>query len=121
METELQKRAVERLTEIFLDYTFEYPICVTPDMHIDVSSGIPISCCIQSGWLANADKAYDTVRLMSGLKNGELSVFALVEDGMFEKNIMYPVALLSEMLWSCDAELNDIIRYTALREYVTFA
>lgn len=81
----------------------------------------PIWRYIQSGWLANADKAYDTVRLMSRLKNRELSVFALVEDGMFERNIMYPVALLSEMLWSCDAELNDIIRYTALREYVTFA
>lgn len=76
---------------------------------------------IQSGWLANADKAYDAVRIMRETKKGELSVFALVEDGMFEENIMYPVALYSEMLWDCDAELNDIIKNTALRDYVTFA
>lgn len=76
---------------------------------------------IQSGWLANADKAYDAVRIIRKTKRGELSVFALVEDGMFEENIMYPVALYSEMLWDCDAELNDIIKNAALRDYVTFA
>ena len=40
---------------------------------------------------------------------------------MFEENIMYPVALYSEMLWDADADINNIIPSVALRDYVTFA
>jgi hypothetical protein len=55
------------------------------------------------------------------LKNGEESVFALVEDGVFEENIMYPIALYSEMLWDCHNDIKILMREVALRSYVRFA
>ena len=58
---------------------------------------------------------------MYRLKSGDLSIFALVEDGMFEENIMYPVALYSEMLWDCHKNIDTLIRNVALRSYVSFA
>jgi hypothetical protein len=76
---------------------------------------------IQACWLANADKAYEMVQDMFLLKNGEESVFALVEDGMFEENIMYPIALYSEMLWDCHNDIKILMREVALRSYVRFA
>lgn len=76
---------------------------------------------VQAGWLVNADKAKAMVQKMCRLKNGELSVFALVEDGMFEENIMYPVALYSEILWDCDNKTENLVKYVALRNYVDFA
>ncbi len=76
---------------------------------------------IQACWLANADKAYAAVKRMCELKSGELSMLALVEDGMFEENIMFPVALYSEMLWDTDTDLNDMIKSVAMRSYVDFA
>ena len=76
---------------------------------------------IQSGWLTHAVKAQEMVREMKQLKKGDLCVFALVEDGMFEENIMYPVALYAEMLWDCEADINATIRNVALRSYVMFA
>lgn len=76
---------------------------------------------IQAGWLANADKAQEMVRQMYQLKNGDLSIFALVEDGLFEENIMYPVALYSEMLWNCNGDIKELMREVAQRSYVSFA
>jgi len=76
---------------------------------------------IQAGWLIHADKAYETVQQMRDLKNGDLSAFALVEDGMFEENIMYPVALYAEMLWDCSGDLKKLMHDVALRSYVAFA
>lgn len=76
---------------------------------------------IQAGWIANADKAAQMVREMQRLKGGDLSVFALVEDGMFEENIMYPIALFGEMLWDCEGDVKALIKDVALRDYVTFA
>jgi hypothetical protein len=76
---------------------------------------------IQAEWLVHADKAYEMVKEMYCLKNGDLGIFALVEDGMFEENIMYPVALYSEMLWDCNTDKDSLIRNVALRSYVSFA
>ncbi|MBQ9131541.1 MAG: hypothetical protein IJX62_03610 [Clostridia bacterium] len=76
---------------------------------------------IQACWLINSDKAYEMVREMFRLKEGDLSIFALVEDGMFEENIMYPVALYSEMLWDCHNDIKNIVSEVALRNYVCFA
>lgn len=76
---------------------------------------------LQAYWLVNADKAYEMTRLMAEAKQGDLYVTALVEDGMFEETIMYPVALFSEMLWSCDREIGEMMSQVALREYVEFA
>ena len=76
---------------------------------------------IQASWLANADKALLAVQKMCRLKGGELSVLALVEDGMFEESITFPVALYSEMLWNADGEIKDMIKAVAMRGYVDFA
>ena len=76
---------------------------------------------IQAEWFVHADKAYEMVKEMYRLKSGDLSIFALVEAGMFEENIMYPVALYSEMLWDCHKNIDTLIRNVALRSYVSFA
>ena len=76
---------------------------------------------IQACWLANADKAYEMVQEMHRIKGGDFCVFALVEDGMFEENVMYPVALYAEMLWDCHNDVKILMREVALRHYVDFA
>ena len=76
---------------------------------------------IQAGWLTNADKAYEMIQEMCRMKGGELCAFALVEDGMFEEKIMYPVALYAEMLWNCHCDLKELMNEAALRDYVSFA
>ena len=76
---------------------------------------------IQACWLTNADKAYEMTQEMCRIKNGDFCVFALVEDGMFEENIMYPVALYSEMLWNCRGDVKALMSEVALRDYVCFA
>lgn len=76
---------------------------------------------MQSYWLANADKAYDMVKTMCDETDGDLYITALVEDGMFEENVMYPVAIYSEMLWNTNADLKEMISQVALRSYVEFA
>ena len=76
---------------------------------------------IQSAWLINADKAHEMVREMCELKKTDLPIFALVEDGMFEENIMYPVVLYAEMLWNCNADTKELIKTVAQRSYVCFA
>ena len=57
----------------------------------------------------------------SARKGGDLDITALVEDGMFEENIMYPVALYSEMLWNCNGDIKELMREVAQRSYVSFA
>lgn len=76
---------------------------------------------IQSYWLTNADYAKKAVKLMSETKKGNLYITALIEDGMFEKNIMFPAALYAEMLWDTESETNKQINEVALRDYVEFA
>lgn len=76
---------------------------------------------IQAAWLANADKAQEAVREICRLKNGDACILALCEDGMFEENIMFPVALYSEMLWNAEGNLKEITKAVAMRGYVDFA
>lgn len=76
---------------------------------------------VQAYWLTNAHYAYDMVKLFKDVTKGNTSIYALVEDGMFEENIMYPIALYSEMLWSTDTDINDMIPEVSLRDYVIFA
>lgn len=75
----------------------------------------------QAFWLTNAEDAYEMTRTMATGKRGDLYITALVEDGMFEENIMYPVALYAEMLWDCNQDLKKMMSDVALRGYVTFA
>ena len=89
--------------------------------HERVDRKAPIWKYIQANWIAHADKALEMVRVMRDAKKGELCVYALVEDGMFEENTMWPVALYAEMLWDCDSELSELTSRTALKQNVTFA
>lgn len=75
----------------------------------------------QAYWLANADKAYSMVKQMQNNLQGDLYITALVEDGMFEENVMFPVALYSEMLWDTNSDLRELMSSVALRSYVVFA
>lgn len=75
---------------------------------------------IQAYWLRNADKAYKMLQLMAKERNGDLWITALVEDGMFDDKIQFPVALLGEMLWDCNSDYKDILCNVALRNYVQF-
>lgn len=75
----------------------------------------------QANWLAHADKAYQTVQTLCDATDGDLVLAALVEDGVFERDILYPVALYAEMLWDSHGDLSDMIRQVALRSYVDFA
>lgn len=76
---------------------------------------------LQAYWLTNADRAQKTVRLMADETRGELYVTPLVEDGMFERQILFPVALCAEMLWDAHADARLLTREVALRPYVEFA
>lgn len=76
---------------------------------------------IQSYWFTNADYARKAVQIMANEKQGELYITALVEDGMFEENIMFPVALFAEIMWNSDYNINKAIEEVTLRNYVEFA
>jgi len=75
---------------------------------------------LEAYWLANADYANRMVRVIKESTDGNCCLTALVEDGMFEKRIHYPVALLAEMLWNTEADTNELISSVALRDYITF-
>lgn len=73
---------------------------------------------IGSYWLKNASYAYDMVKLMYDA-NANTTVTALVEDGMFEAEISFPVALYGEMLWDCCKDLDCLVTEVAMREDVS--
>ena len=76
---------------------------------------------VQAGWLINGDKAQEAIALMCRNTGGDLYVTALVEDGMFEKRMYYPVALLGEFMWDCCSDPKTIMHRVALRNDVDFA
>lgn len=75
---------------------------------------------VLANWIVHAPKVYEVVQLMADIKGGVLDVTALVEDGMFEKKIFYPVALYAEMLWNSCGDIKEIMSNVALRSYVEF-
>ena len=76
---------------------------------------------IQSYWLTSAPYAHRAVRTFADAKRGDLYCTALVEDGMFERNIMFPVALYAEMLWDPHGDTAAMMNEVGLRRYVSFA
>lgn len=76
---------------------------------------------LQARWLRFGKYAYEMAKVLSASKDGDLMVLSLVEDGMFEENIMFPVALYSEMLWDADKDYDRLVESVAFRNYVTFA
>ena len=71
-------------------------------------------------WMVNGDKAQDMLQKLCALKGSEMTITALIEDGMLEKNIMYPAALYAEMLWDPRQDLKTMMADVAQRGYVTF-
>ena len=76
---------------------------------------------VQAYWLTYAPKAYEMIRAMKEATGGDMYCTALVEDGLFEKDLQYIVALYGEMLWNTDGNIEDMIIEVALRDDVTFA
>jgi len=75
---------------------------------------------VQAYWLTYADKAYEMIRAMKETTKGDFYCTALVEDGMFEKEIPYIVALYSEMLWDTENDVKTLMTEVALRDDVIF-
>lgn len=76
---------------------------------------------VQAYWLRNGDKAQELIRTVAK-QNGDTAVLtALVEDGMFEKELYYPVALFGAMLWEPETDFKDLMCEMALNQYITFA
>ncbi|MBQ4050747.1 MAG: hypothetical protein IJD13_03900 [Oscillospiraceae bacterium] len=76
---------------------------------------------IQAYWMAYAEYAEKMVKLVRQETGGNTHITALVEDGMFERQIMFPAALYAEMLWNCERETKELLSEVALRSYVEFA
>ena len=64
----------------------------------------------QSYWLENAEEAYEVIQNICTAKKGNLLITSLVEDGLFEKRIWFPVALYSAMLWDTNSTAKDLIK-----------
>ena len=75
---------------------------------------------VQAYWLTYADKAYEIIRIMKEVTGGDMYCTALVEDGMFEKELMFIVALYGEMIWNTDGNIHEMITEVALRRDVKF-
>lgn len=75
---------------------------------------------IQAYWMAHADYARRMVKVMAEETGGDTHITALVEDGMFERQIMFPAALYAEILWD-PGDSQKLLSETALRNYVEFA
>jgi hypothetical protein len=71
-------------------------------------------------WLVNGDKAKHMLQKLCDLKGDQMTVTALIEDGMLEKQIMFPAALYGEMLWDPNQDLKELMADVAQRNYVHF-
>lgn len=75
---------------------------------------------VQAGWLKNAEYAQKIIALIS--EKGHTPILeALVEDAMFENEIMLPVALYAELLWTPDADLPTLLEEVSKFPCVCFA
>ena len=54
------------------------------------------------------------------ITNENAMITALLEDGMFEEKLNFPMALYAEMLWDSNQEIDDILCNTSLRPDVDF-
>ena len=72
---------------------------------------------IQAYWISNIDYVADIVKML----DPDTLVGALVEDGLFDIKMWYPVALYSELLWNPFRSTREILSETALIPSVAFA
>ena len=75
---------------------------------------------VQAEWLRNAEYARKLIELIA--KEGkEPIVQALVEDAMLENEVMFPVALYAEMLWTPELSSSEMSGQVAKYPFVKFA
>ena len=61
----------------------------------------------------------DTVRQLAVHEDSQ--ILALLEDGLFDRQIWFPAALFAAALWDCGQSIDQLIHETALRPDVVFA
>ncbi|MBQ2955670.1 MAG: hypothetical protein IJE08_04330 [Clostridia bacterium] len=76
---------------------------------------------VQSHWLVNAEACREVIAEYAHATRGEAALCGLVEDGLFEMKIWFPVALFAEMMWNCTAPVGQLLTETAQRANVEFA
>lgn len=74
----------------------------------------------QAVWMEKFPYAKCLIDQLAKEKKSNLSVQMLVEDGMFECGIFFPVAILSEMMWDIEVSKEELIRRVALFPKVKF-
>ena len=75
---------------------------------------------VQAGWLKNAEYVRQMIAYIA--KNGKNPILqGLVEDGMFENQIMFPAALFAALLWDPNGRIEDIIEEVSKYPCVGFA
>lgn len=62
---------------------------------------------LTEGWLKNAELAAKTIREISHTRSSIVEM--LVEDALFEHQIMLPTALMAELLWTPDKGTDELI------------
>lgn len=75
---------------------------------------------VQANWLKNTK--YAQAMIAEIINNGkDVILQALVEDGMFENEIMFPVALYADLLWNPNRDIDEVIEMVAKYPCVKFA
>lgn len=72
---------------------------------------------VNAYWLKNMKYAADTIRLINQT-NKNATITGLVEDGMFESQIMAPVAIFAELMWDSSQDINEMLTKIMLRKDV---
>lgn len=72
---------------------------------------------LQAYWLSNAQYVKKTVETLES----DTLVSALVEDGVFDEKVWFPVAVYAEILWNPHRDIEDIMTKAALIPAVYFA
>ena len=78
----------------------------------------PLWQAVTAGWLRNADLARQTLATIATAKNPITEM--LVEDGIFENEIMFPVAVMAEMMWSPEIEACETLEAVAKYPFIRF-
>lgn len=69
---------------------------------------------VEAYWLRNASYAARMIRAMAET-NRDALIVGLVEDGLFDHTIWFPVALFAELLWDDRTPVEDLLVKVAMR------
>lgn len=74
---------------------------------------------VQANWIKNLKFMQKTVAQIVKLRKDN-NIQAVIEDGLFEKQIPLPAALYAETLWNCEKDANDTLVEVSLFPCVKF-